>query len=382
VKCRLLLITEIIAPYRIPVFNALAAHPEIDLHVLFLAETDPALRQWHVYKDEIRFAYEVLPSFRQRLGGFNLLLNQGVAASLQRLQPGVILCGGYNYLASWQAAYWARRMRVPFLLWVESTSADQRRGHASVEALKRHFLRLCTGFVVAGLSSRQYMRQFGIADRLIFMAPDAVDNEFFRKGAEAARGNSRALREQLRLPPRYFLNVGRLIAVKGVFDLLEAYAKLEAQLRENVSLVFVGDGVAKPELEARARQIAPGHVDFRGFLQRDDLPAVYALAETLVFPTHSDPWGLVVNEAMACGLPVIATDVAGCTPDLVLDSVTGWVVPANNPARLAEALSRVSTHPDQATQMGRQAARKIDDHSPAACANGMAEAALFVRDAR
>jgi glycosyltransferase involved in cell wall biosynthesis len=251
-----------------------------------------------------------------------------------------------------------------------------------VEALKRHYLRMCSGFVAAGQSSRQYFRQFGIPDRLIFTAPDAVDNPFFRTRADAARRDSLALRARLGLPARYFLIVGRLIEIKGVCDLLEAYAKLDGQLRANVSLVFVGDGVAKPELVARARQISPGHVDFRGFLQRDDLPAVYALAEALVFPTHTDPWGLVVNEAMACGLPVIATDVAGCTPDLVLDSVTGLVVPAKDPVRLAEALSRLVTHPAQAAQMGCQAARKIEDYSPAACANGMAEAALSVRGTR
>jgi glycosyltransferase involved in cell wall biosynthesis len=376
-KRRLLLMTEIISPYRIPVFNALAAHLEIDLHVLFLSETDPSLRQWHVYKEEIRFAYDVLPSFRRRLGRFNLLLNHGGVAALQRLRPDVILCAGYSYLASWQVAYWARRTRVPLLLWAESTAADQRRGHAIVEALKRHYLRMCSGFIAAGQSSRQYFRQFGIPDRLIFTAPDAVDNAFFRTRADAARRDGPALRAQLGLPARYFLNVGRLIEVKGVFDLLEAYAKLDGQLRANVSLVFVGDGVAKPELVARARQIAPGHVDFRGFLQRDDLPAVYALAEALVFPTHTDPWGLVVNEAMASGLPVIATDVAGCTPDLVLDSVTGWVVPAKDPARLAEALSRLATHPEQAAHMGCQAARKIQDHSPEACARGIADAVLM-----
>ena len=126
-KTRLTLITEIIAPYRIPVFNALAARADTDLHVVFLAENDASLRQWLVCKDEIRFPYEVLPSLRCRLRGQNLLLNWGVTRALAAFRPQVILCGGYNYPASWQAAYWAKRERVPFLLWVESTSADLRR---------------------------------------------------------------------------------------------------------------------------------------------------------------------------------------------------------------------------------------------------------------
>ena len=93
---RLTIITEIIAPYRVPVFNVLAEHPEIDLHVIFLAETDPTQRQWLVYKNEIRFSYEVLPSWRRRMRKQNLLVNWGVTDALRRAAPDVIVCGGYN----------------------------------------------------------------------------------------------------------------------------------------------------------------------------------------------------------------------------------------------------------------------------------------------
>src|SRR5262249_13261012 len=126
VKLRLAVLTEIISPYRIPVFNALAQAPEIELHVIFLAETDASMRQWHVYTDEIQFSYEVLPSWRQRLGSHNVLINRDVGRALRRAHPEVILCGGYNYLASWQALRWAERKKVPFLLWCESTAADRR----------------------------------------------------------------------------------------------------------------------------------------------------------------------------------------------------------------------------------------------------------------
>jgi len=125
-KRRLLILSEIIAPYRIPVFNALARHVGIDLHVMFLAESDPALRDWLVYKDEIRFSYQVLPSWRKRFAGHNLLLNRGLRTALRKAAPHVILCGGYNYLASWLAIRWAGRNRIPFILWVESTEQDFR----------------------------------------------------------------------------------------------------------------------------------------------------------------------------------------------------------------------------------------------------------------
>jgi hypothetical protein len=93
---RIVIITEIIAPYRIPVFNALARHDGIDLHVIFLSETDSTQRQWLVYKDEIRFSYQVLPFWRQRSGRHSLLLNWGAEAALRRALPDFIICGGYN----------------------------------------------------------------------------------------------------------------------------------------------------------------------------------------------------------------------------------------------------------------------------------------------
>src|ERR1700675_1867770 len=123
---RVAILTEIIAPYRIPVLNALARHEGIDLRVIFLSETDPILRQWRVYKDEIRFTYEVLPSWRFRAGSSHLLLNAGLSASLKKFSPEAIICGGYNYVASWQALVWARRRRVRFILWSESNGQDAR----------------------------------------------------------------------------------------------------------------------------------------------------------------------------------------------------------------------------------------------------------------
>jgi glycosyltransferase involved in cell wall biosynthesis len=374
-KVRLTLITEIIAPYRIPVFNVLAARADTDLHVIFLAESDASLRQWLVYKDEIHFPYEVLPSLRSRVGQYNLLLNRRVGSALETSRPQVILCGGYNYLASWQAGYWAKRHDIPFLLWIESTVADSRRRHPMVETLKRQFFGLCRGFVVPGHAAFDYVRTFGVPDSRIFVAPNAIDTNLFRESAARARRNASQLRRDLRLPERYFLNVGRLVPAKGVFDLLEAYAKLDSSMRSQLSLVFVGDGVAREELAVRARAMSPGSVEFRGFVQRDELPTYYALADAFIFPTHSDTWGFVVNEAMASGVPIIATDVAGCVADLLHNSETGLVVPSRDPASLAHAMARLGSEPALRNQISIRATERIAAYSPEACAEGIASSA-------
>src|SRR5258708_7128718 len=232
---RLVILTEIIAPYRIPVFNVLARRAGLDLHVIFLAETDERLRQWRVYKDEICFSHQILPSWRWRAGRGNFLINRGLWSALNNANPQVIICGGYNYAASWEALLWARRQRVPFVLWSESNSHDARAGRAWVESLKAYFLRHCDRFVVPGKASFEYLKMLGGAEASILTAPNAVDNGLFATQAESTLRHATQFRDRLKLPSRFILFVGRLVPEKGVFDLLEAYAKLQSGVRLEVS---------------------------------------------------------------------------------------------------------------------------------------------------
>jgi len=373
---KIVILTEIVAPYRIPVFNALSRRAGIDLHVIFLAETDNSLRHWRVYTDEIRFSYEVLPSWRWRAGKRSLLLNRGLRSALAVARPETILCGGYSYPASWEALWWARRHGVGFVLWIESNEHDQRSGLASLEWLKRYFVRSCQAFVAPGKSSLAYLRTLGADEPCVFTAPNAVDNNFFAAQAENTRAHAAVVREKLKLPARFILFVGRLVREKGVFDLLEAYAKLDAGLRSEVGLVFAGDGVCRAELAQQAKLIGPGEVCFPGFAQREDLAGLYALAETLILPTHSDPWGLVVNEAMACGLPIIVSNVAGCSADLVEDGWNGYVVLPRDAEKLSKAIDSLLRQPDVRRQMSARSSERIRNYSPEACADGLATAAV------
>jgi glycosyltransferase involved in cell wall biosynthesis len=372
---RVALLTEIISPYRIPVFNALARLKGIELHVIFLAETDPTQRDWLVYKDEIEFSYEVLPAWRWRWGGWHILVNRGMWSALGRCRPNSILCGGYNHPAFWEALTWTKFHSAHFAAWIESTSLDQRHPSVLSKFFKQMFIRNCVSFAVPGKSSADYVRSMGAPAERIHTAPNAVDIRRFATLARLVREREQQCRAELVLPRRYFLYAGRIVPEKGVFQLLEAYTRLAPELRSQVGLVFVGEGTARNELMKNAANINPGTVVFPGFAQRDQLAAFYALAEVLVFPTLSDPWGLVVNEAMACGLPIIATDVAGCTADLVHDRENGYVIPVANVGELADAMAAVARDPQMASRMGECSARLIESFSPESCAAGLARAA-------
>jgi 1,2-diacylglycerol 3-alpha-glucosyltransferase len=372
-SARIVIITEIISPYRIPVFNALARHRGVELHVIFLAENDPTERQWLVYKDEIQFSYQVLPSWRRRARRHNFLLNWGAETALQQAAPDFVVCGGYNYLSSWQSMRWARRNHVPFILWAESTPRDLRSGHALIEFLKTKFLRGCDAFVVPGKSSIEYLKNYGVPEEAIFTAPNAVDTLFFSQRAEVIRKGAAMHRQALGLPARFFLFVGRLVPEKGIFDLLRAYRALAPEVRKEIGLVFVGDGAARSKLEQCAAPIEPGAIHFAGFVQRDQLASYYALADVLVLPTHTDTWGLVVNEAMACGLPVVSSSAAGCVADLIENGWNGRVVASGERGQLASAMDELARNAELRLLMGQRSTQRIVQYSPQAWAAGMAQ---------
>ena len=371
---RVVILTEIISPYRIPVFNALAQTPGIDLHVIFLAETDATMWQWKVPKEDIQFSYEVLSHWRRRVRGYNLLLNRGVTAALAKAKPDVVVLGGYSYIAMWRAQIWTRRRNIPVLLWSESNIGDQRKGRRPVEWLKRLFLRSCCGFIVPGRSAKRYLSSFGIPDRVIFTAPNAVDNDFFSTAARAARAQAAETRARLGLPKSYFLFVGRMVPEKGISVLLQAYERLDGPLRKRVGLVMAGDGPARAQSVVAAARIWPGKFLFPGFLQREELAVLYGLAEALVFPTFSDPWGLVVNEAMACGLPVIATDVAGATTDLVRDGWNGRTVSPGDIDGLVSAMRQLAQDREGTQRMARNSLEHIANFTAQTWADGFTRA--------
>jgi 1,2-diacylglycerol 3-alpha-glucosyltransferase len=376
---RLVVITEIISPYRIPLFNALALSGTVDLHVIFLAETDPGLRQWQIYREEIRFSYQVLPSWRKRFGRYNMLFNAGVTTALKATRPDVILCGGYNYPASWQALFWARMRSTPFVLWSESNLQDQRRGHAAVELLKKKFWRGCRAFVVPGHSALEYLLAKGIQREVVYTAVNAVDNKLFVQAAVLARQQADRIRAELQLPNRYFLFAGRLVPEKGVFELLSAYAKLQEPLRNEVGLVFTGDGPSRQKLELEAAAIAPGTIRFTGFASREQLAVYYALAEMLILPTYTDTWGLVVNEAMACGLPVIVSRAAGCVVDLVKENWNGQIVEPRDVTSLTLAMDTLASQPALCAMMGENSRQRIAAFSPDEWSRGIAQMVEGVR---
>jgi glycosyltransferase involved in cell wall biosynthesis len=178
----------------------------------------------------------------------------------------------------------------------------------------------------------------------------SIDVAHYGRGRDLSAGERQRRREALGLSGCVFLYVGRVWAGKGLGELFAAYRRLRSA-RDDISLLIVGDGVDH-ERYAGQESGTPG-ITFAGFVQPADLPQWYALCDVLVFPTHGDPNGLVVEEALAAGLPVIVSDAAGDIADRVPESV-GRVVPVGDAAALAQAMQAL-TEPSLRVALGRRA---------------------------
>jgi glycosyltransferase involved in cell wall biosynthesis len=319
-RLRVVLLTEIPAPYRIPLFNSLAER--VELEVVFLAERNPE-RPYGLHEDELRFDRRILPHRDLTLGHRWLVLNRGVVGALRRADA--IVVGGWNQPAFWLALAWARATRTPAIGWVESTLGDRRSDRA--DRAKRLLAGACSAFIVPGAAAREYVRAFA-PDARIEVAPNAVDNALFASRV----GDREALRAELGLEGCCFLYVGRLAPEKGVNVLLRAFEGIDGEL------ALAGAG---PE-EGRLRALAPPRTRFLGHLDRDELPAWYAAADVLVLPSLSEPWGMPLNEAAAAGMPLVATDAVGAAREFVEDGRSGFVVPAGDVAALHDVLVRLA----------------------------------------
>ena len=296
-------------------------------------------------------------------------------AALDELRPDAIAIPGWSNRGGLAALGWALSEGVPAVIMSESTAGDHRRARWK-EWPKRRLVGLCPAALAGGTPHRRYLQGLGMAADRIFLGYDAVDNAHFRAGADAARRDP-AARERLGLPARYFLASNRFLPQKNLLFLLDGLFRYRVKAGPDArDLVLLGDGPVRAELQAGIDRLglAP-HVVLPGFRQYDALPAYYGLADAFVHTATSEPWGLVVNEAMAAGLPTIVSANCGCAFDLVEAAVNGFIFDPSNVDEFAARLLHVGGLSAAGREtMGRAAQERIALWSPERFAGGMVDA--------
>ena len=236
----------------------------------------------------------------------------------------------------------------------------------------RLLYRMCDTCLYIGTRNRDFYAAHGVSDRKLFLVPYTVDNEAIASRADASPGQSEALRSRLGLPTGrpVVLFASKLISRKRPADVVAAFAELGRRGIAAV-LLMVGDGEQRGRVEREAKSIGPGHVIFTGFVNQRDLPAYYGLADVFVLPSENEPWGLAINEAMACGVPVVTTREVGAAVDLVEDGITGFTYATGDVAALADVLAKVLTDRALRGQMRANCRTRMKTWSYAECIQGI-----------
>ena len=377
--------------YQAPLLRRIALEAGIDLTVLF--GSDFSARG---YRDEgfgIQVAWDtpllegykhrVLPAWRDD-GTVSALtpISRNLLGALRNRDGSAafdaLWVHGYASVNALHGMVLARALGIPVLLRAESWLADRPRGASRLLA-KKLFLRALRPFVSAvlpiGSHNAEYWRAY-LGDSVPqFPMPYAVDNQFFAEKAAAAQSLLPALRTELQMEAGrpVILFASKLQERKHADHLLHALRELTSRGRcqGEPYLVMVGDGEERPRLEAMARDAGLDHVRFAGFRNQTELPAFFALCDVFVLPSRHEPWGLITNEVMATGKPVILSSDVGAARDLVTDEVEGYVYPFGDIGALTLALEAVLATPDRARQMGEAAARRMADWDLGADVRGL-----------
>ncbi|OGX15718.1 MAG: hypothetical protein A2166_03040 [Omnitrophica WOR_2 bacterium RBG_13_41_10] len=370
-QIKVIILTETISPYRIPVFNEIAQNLKEQFLVLFLGKTEKRQR-WKIYKERIKFRYEVLPNILfQKKGSTPYFFNPTIFYKLIKYSADTVIVSGYYQPSSFFTIAYTRLFRKPLILWCESTRYDERYNHPMIEAYKRWFVRNCAGYIVPGKASFEYLILLGAEPKKIHLAPNAVDNDYFTQASDKYREDQEQFRQSKGYPKKVFLYVGHLIDQKGISDLLKAFQILSKE-QPHLGLVLIGNGEGEKRYRNFCRDNQIKNVFFEGFVHQETLPRYYAVADIFILPTHTDRWGLVLNEAMASKLPVISSSVAGAAGDLIINGENGYTYEKGNIEELMETLKKALN--SNRELMGKKSYEIIQNFSPQRCALGVLEA--------
>lgn len=342
-RLRVALLTNEIPPYRVPLYRELAADDSWDFKVFTCVEREND-RLWNVEsafpfptRRSCSFSYTRTIRRKSQIS-FNdvrqIHLPVGLLPDLYRFRPDVVISSEFG-ARTLLAAIYAKLRRCRLITYFEGTPHTEQDLTRAQRWLRPQLRRLPHAYLVNGQQGREYLESLGVSSPSIFEIGQAIDTDSFATPLSDQARNT--LRGELGIHGHAYLFCGRLIPLKGLEQLLDAWTLFSKQVGDGATLVLAGDGTDRTALEDRVKQASLTNVRFLGHLQRDRLPDLYRAVDVLVFPALVDCWALVVGEAMASGLPVINSIYTG-SRELTIEGETGWVVDPFNASEMVQKL--------------------------------------------
>jgi glycosyltransferase involved in cell wall biosynthesis len=309
------------------------------------------------------------------------LVPQMVSWALRNRQIPLLIMGWFSELI-W--LIWLLRilLHAPVIMMCETTpvsfvAASKPRWRIT---LLNWLLKHTTANLYLGSRNRDFLLESGVSEKVLFSAPYSIDNDRFAAEADRLLPQRRELCRKFDLDPDLptFLFCGKLIGKKRPLQLLGAY--LSGGLADRAQLVYVGEGELRSKLELQIQTLGLQHVHLLGFFNQSDMPLAYVLGELLCLISEpTETWGLVVNEALACGRPVIVSNTVGCSPDLV-GGENGWVTKLDDSKQLTETLLQSFDRRHQWEKMGEAGRLRVSKNTYSEMASGVVSALHFIRE--
>lgn len=309
-------------------------------------------------------------------GGFNAIRYDRLRDTFNELKPDAIMVFGWLYRGYWQVAQMAYKLGVPYIMRGESNLLNQANSIKwwLKDMTVGRLIRRATACLAIGERNTALYKKHGVDKKRISKALYFVDNQYFREQALARANDANRWRDEHGFSQSdvLFLFMGKLIEKKHPDHLIKAWHALPEQSKAKSGLVIVGSGAQESYLKKLAS--SDSRIVFTGFLNRNDLPLAYSITNALVLPSdEGETWGLVVNEAMASGKPVIASNRVGSVPDLIIEGDTGFSYPFSEIKELTDKMQTLINQPELIEGMGNLANEHIAIATAASAADAVVE---------
>ena len=296
----------------------------------------------------------------------------GIIKAIRKFKPDIVNLTGYYDFASWAVLFYCKISNIKTILSNESTADDHARNKLK-EFLKSLIIKQFDGYFNFGTLSKNYLLGLGVKPEKMLVNRNCVDNKALKNIYQNCLPQRIDRQKELNLASKNFIFVGRLINYKNILVFLEAFGIAQSELNEDWGVIILGDGEQKEDLQQFVKEKNIRHISFQKGVSWQQVPEYLALSDVLVLPSYSEPWGLVVNEAMACGLPVIVSEKCGCAIDLVKNGENGFLFSPNNIEQLTLILRKFMNQEVDLKQMGELSEKIIQEYSPENVAKEMYE---------
>jgi len=355
----IVIVHNIVTSYKIALFDELSKLLQ-NLYVVFIAQSETR-RDWQIDISQIKFPHTIL--FDDPIDTLNSVkIAQRTWKTLNTINPETLIICDYSNIFGWVSLRWGKKNKTDLIFWLDSTRND-RNHYFPKEQIKQCFLKHFNLFLAPGVKTKQYLESMKVDSNQIITTGYCVDNNYFIEQYEKYFDQKQNLLSRLGIRTNNnFIFIGRFTKEKNILTLIDSFSRLK---NNNWGLILLGDGPQKSDAQSYIleKQVKDS-IFLPGFIQQKDIVKYFAVADVFILPSLSEPWGLVVNEAMLCKLPVVVSTYCGCQPELVKEGINGFSFNPHNATELTKIMQGFIDNKHDIASMGAAGFKLISQHTP------------------